>query len=92
MELLLPMAARKLDLSFNIELDVPTCMIFPLAHELGLTPIHIGVYADYARIRQGGWTLQSLAHNISHVCSLDEPDWKCCQVHLGRISESHMLS
>lgn len=26
MELLLPMAAKKLDLSFNIEADVPPCM------------------------------------------------------------------
>jgi hypothetical protein len=30
MELLLPMAAKKLDLSFNIEADVPSCMILGL--------------------------------------------------------------
>lgn len=30
MELLLPMAAKKLDLSFNIEPNVPPCMVFAL--------------------------------------------------------------
>jgi len=30
MELLLPMAAKKLDLSFNIEPDVPACMSIDL--------------------------------------------------------------
>ncbi|KAG5220649.1 Ser-Thr histidine kinase [Salix suchowensis] len=65
------MAARKLDLSFNIELDVPTCMIFSLAPELGLIPIHIGVYADYARIRQGEYILQSLTDTGIGLSSSD---------------------
>jgi hypothetical protein len=29
MELLLPMAAKKLDLSFDIEPDVPACKLIP---------------------------------------------------------------
>ena len=55
MELLLPMAAQKLDLSFNIDPEVPACKVF---HLLGLTQVitrrdYIGIFADYARIRQG---------------------------------------
>jgi hypothetical protein len=39
MELLLPMAAKKLDLSFNIDRDVPACMCILLsAARLFLTP------------------------------------------------------
>lgn len=54
MELLLPMAAQKLDLSFDIESNVPPC-----ASAQSLTPCMThahrlsGVIADYDRIRQG---------------------------------------
>lgn len=52
MELLLPMAAKKLDLSFNIEPDVPPCMIRQ-SSVVNILIVISGVFADYARIRQG---------------------------------------
>lgn len=52
MELLLPMAAKKLDLSFNIEADVPPCEVYSLCFDGFLNRLK-GVRADYARIRQG---------------------------------------
>lgn len=52
MELLLPMAARKLDLSFDIGLEVPPCEFFtPSTYRLLI--LLVGVTADYDRIRQG---------------------------------------
>lgn len=54
MELLLPMAAKKLDLSFNIEPTVPPCTSLPWNRlDTALTSRVTGVKADYARIRQG---------------------------------------
>jgi len=53
MELLLPMAAQKLDLSFNIDRDVPPCMSYSTFLHGWFLIFDLGVYADYARIRQG---------------------------------------
>lgn len=53
MELLLPMAAKKLDLSFNIEPDVPACVYRYFSAIGDLLTFNVGVKADYARIRQG---------------------------------------
>jgi hypothetical protein len=52
MELLLPMAARKLDLSFDIGPDVPPCKL-QLTVAAAISYISPGVTADYDRIRQG---------------------------------------
>ena len=52
MELLLPMAARKLDLSFDIAPDVPPCESRQLCHT-SISDVWEGVTADYDRIRQG---------------------------------------
>jgi hypothetical protein len=52
MELLLPMAAQKLDLTFNIDANVPTCTSTQ-NFSRSLLKINQGVYSDYARIRQG---------------------------------------
>lgn len=52
MELLLPMAAKKLELSFTIDPDVPNWLV----NASSLVPILTRcprVKADYARIRQG---------------------------------------
>lgn len=46
------MAAKKLDLSYNIEPDVPPCACTSCGFRQLLTAV-IGVEADYARIRQG---------------------------------------
>lgn len=56
MELLLPMAAKKLDLSFNIEPDVPPCELLIHWHHESFIYTSAGVYADYPRIRQGDYT------------------------------------
>lgn len=53
MELLLPMAARKLDLSFDIEPAVPPCTYNRVLLEIPGLLQFTGVTADYARIRQG---------------------------------------
>ncbi|KAG6866257.1 hypothetical protein C0991_006844 [Blastosporella zonata] len=52
MELLLPMAAKKLDLSFNIEAEVPACNYSIISCSDTKAKLNTGVYADYARIRQ----------------------------------------
>ena len=54
MELLLPMAAKKLDLSFNIEPSVPPCRLTTLESRTKYSQPFtcLGVKADYARIRQ----------------------------------------
>lgn len=52
MELLLPMAAKKLDLSYNIEPDVPECMHLRVI-EVHIAHTDAGIYADNARISQG---------------------------------------
>jgi hypothetical protein len=53
MELLLPMAAQKLDLTFNIEANVPTCAFVQYCSLIPADCPSQGVYSDYARIRQG---------------------------------------
>jgi hypothetical protein len=53
MELLLPMAAKKLDLSFNIEPQVPPCKFDIHSTTTSVLTLYSGVFADYARIRQG---------------------------------------
>lgn len=52
MELLLPTAAKKLDLSFNIESNVPACQSLSSIESQSFS-LFLGVFADYARIRQG---------------------------------------
>jgi hypothetical protein len=90
MELLLPMAAKKLDLSFNIDRDVPACMLAPFhqnAPDLsiqGCKPIILGF------VRVGAlffWQFQFLIFN-----SLDESHWKCREVHPPWVSEGALLS
>ena len=55
MELLLPMAAKKLDLSYNIDRDVPPCKRSRFRSLPSKTRqlLISGVQADYTRIRQG---------------------------------------
>jgi signal transduction histidine kinase len=53
MELLLPMAAKKLDLSYNIDRDVPPCTHIHISATKMTLTFSSGVQADYTRIRQG---------------------------------------
>lgn len=46
------MAAKKLDLSYNIEPDVPECMHLRVI-EVHIAHTDAGIYADNARISQG---------------------------------------
>jgi hypothetical protein len=53
LELLLPLAAERMDLSYYIHPNVPTCkrqQNFPC---FALTVPPQGIHSDYARIRQG---------------------------------------
>ncbi|KAF5392631.1 hypothetical protein D9757_002167 [Collybiopsis confluens] len=52
MELLLPMAAKKLDLSFDIDPNVPPCTPLIKSEDKDTDIVPTGVFADYARIRQ----------------------------------------
>jgi hypothetical protein len=53
MELLLPMATKKLDLSYNIEPDVPECKCLESLKNTYYLHITTGIYADTAQISQG---------------------------------------
>ncbi|KAG6896744.1 hypothetical protein C0992_006406 [Termitomyces sp. T32_za158] len=46
------MAAKKLDLSFNINADVPACRLLFLLEQISVIDNATGVFADYAKIRQ----------------------------------------
>lgn len=79
MELLLPMAAKKLDLSFNIEPEVPACKLTPPSfYLLLLFMYYTGVKADYARIRQGTAAIVILTFFTysDDGCSVDESYWE----------------
>jgi len=93
MELLLPMAAKKLDLSFNITPDVPAC-IYVLAFFPSSSHLIAGVTADYARIRQGGVSVLSqlsLQTDKNILCSPYEFDRQRCEVHCQRLDSGHLL-
>jgi hypothetical protein len=92
MELLLPMAAKKLDLSFNIQPDVPPCMAtFVSTHRSKEYWLVIGVYADYARIRQGAWHTVQRAPWLMTICSVDESYRQRSEVYSRWISPSALF-
>ena len=53
LELLLPLAAERMDLSYYIHPNVPACKWQRTSPRLTLTVLPQGIYSDYARIRQG---------------------------------------
>jgi hypothetical protein len=53
LELLLPLAAERMDLSYYIHPNVPACKRQKVSPSFPLTVPLQGIHSDYARIRQG---------------------------------------